>query len=171
MNSHYLFYLFEINIKLTRRKFSNGVHSFYSRYVQPHKFLNDTKNNRFIWLTFLNFNSFLFKQISQSENFLFEFTDQLSICIFINDSLANDLFGTICIPVFDKIVQIKVYFILNVFKLLTSRRKNPSITILYLNVESVSSQLISAGDIAAIIAVLELPPRFSRRIHVSTESR
>lgn len=30
---------------------------------------------------------------------------------------------------------------------------------------------MSAGDIAAIIAVLELPPRFSRSNHVSTESR
>lgn len=30
---------------------------------------------------------------------------------------------------------------------------------------------MSAGDIAAIIAVFELPPRFSRKSHVNTESR
>ena len=38
-------------------------------------------------------------------------------------------------------------------------------------VDKVSSKLISAGLMAAIIAVLELPPRFSFRSHVSTESR
>lgn len=48
----------------------------------------------------------------------------------------------------------------------TERRKASN-----LNVLSVSSKLISAGDNAAIIAVFELPPRFSRRSHVSTESR
>lgn len=30
---------------------------------------------------------------------------------------------------------------------------------------------MSAGEIAAIIAVFEFPPRFSRKSHVSTESR
>jgi hypothetical protein len=41
----------------------------------------------------------------------------------------------------------------------------------YRRVLNVSSKLISAGLIAAIIAVFELPPRFSRNNHVSTESR
>jgi hypothetical protein len=30
---------------------------------------------------------------------------------------------------------------------------------------------MSAGDMAAIMAVLELPPKFSRNNHVNTESR
>lgn len=41
----------------------------------------------------------------------------------------------------------------------------------YLSVLNVSSKLMSAGDNAAIIAVFEFPPRFSRKSHVSTESR
>lgn len=41
----------------------------------------------------------------------------------------------------------------------------------YLNADSVSSKLSSAGDIVATITVLELPPRLSFNNHVKTESR
>ena len=41
----------------------------------------------------------------------------------------------------------------------------------YLRVERVSSKLTSAGDMAAIMAVLEFPPRFSLSSQVSAESR
>jgi len=41
----------------------------------------------------------------------------------------------------------------------------------YLNADNVSSKLTSAGLIAATMAVLEFPPRFSFSSHVKTESR
>lgn len=49
--------------------------------------------------TFLNFDSFSLEQFSKFLDFLLKFTDKLSICVFIDNSFAYNLFSTISVSV------------------------------------------------------------------------
>ena len=129
-------------------------------------------DNIIMQLTLLNFDTLLLQQIPQSKDFFLKLSNQFGVCILIDNSLANNLFCTIRIPG----ILLLVLLITNSnFCCHCITRSEPNVSKIYLytylNVERVSSQLISAGEMAAIMAVLEFPPRFSRRIHVKTESR
>ena len=121
-------------------------------------------------LTLLNLDTLLLQQIPQSKDFFLKLSNQFGVCILIDNSLTNNLFCTIRIPG----ILLLVLLITN-SNFCCHSRSEPNVSKMhlytYLNVDRVSSQLISAGEMAAIMAVLEFPPRFSRRIHVKTESR
>ena len=118
-------------------------------------------------LTLLNLDTLLLQQNPQSKDFFLKLSNQFGVRILIDNSLTNNLFCTIRIP---GILQLASLITNSNFCFIRSE-PNVSKMYTYLNVERVSSQLISAGEMAAIMAVLEFPPRFSRRIQVKTESR
>lgn len=50
-------------------------------------------------LTFLHLNTLLFQELTQALNLFLQLTDELSISVFIDNSVAADLFGAVSIPV------------------------------------------------------------------------
>lgn len=48
--------------------------------------------------TFLDIYPFSLEELSQLLNLLFELSDELGVSIFVDDSLAHNLFGAISVP-------------------------------------------------------------------------
>lgn len=52
-----------------------------------------------VFLTFLHLNTLLFQEFTQALNLFLQLTDELSISVFIDHSIAANLFGAVSIPV------------------------------------------------------------------------
>ena len=56
------------------------------------------KDKNYFYITFSNFNSFIFKEFSELQNFLFKLSNKLGICVLVNNCLTTYLLSSISVP-------------------------------------------------------------------------